>query len=130
MNTYLYMYIIQRSAFLHVMFIPLAPPPRRPGMSHVSPLSGISGLSFDSTLVSLLLFFCQIPLLCLCYLFAACWPIFLIFFFFTKKFLSVFCLEIGFFWMAPIYQLGEVSWSVVCAACCLKALGFAVMQIF
>ena len=30
----------------------------RPGMSDVSPLSGISGLSFDSTLLSPLLFFC------------------------------------------------------------------------
>ena len=33
-----------------------APPEGRPGMSVVSPLSGISGLSFDSTLLSHLLF--------------------------------------------------------------------------
>ena len=33
-------------------------PEGRPGMSDVSPLSGISGLSFDSTLLSPLLFFC------------------------------------------------------------------------
>ena len=30
--------------------------------------------------------------------------------------------------MAPLQQLGEVNWSVVCAACCRKALVFAVMH--
>ena len=35
-------------------------PEGRPGMSDVSPLSGISGLSFDSTLLSPLLFFCLV----------------------------------------------------------------------
>ena len=47
----------------------------RPGMSDVSPplpLSGISGLSFDSTLLSPLLFFSLVLLLCLSYLFSAC----------------------------------------------------------
>ena len=38
------------------------PPEGRPGMSDVSPLSGISGLSFDSTLLSPLLFFCLVLL--------------------------------------------------------------------
>ena len=38
-------------------------PEGRPGMSGVSPLSGTSGLSFDSTLLSPLLFFCVILLL-------------------------------------------------------------------
>ena len=37
-------------------------PEGRPGMSDVSPLSGISGLSFDSTLLSPLLFFCLVLL--------------------------------------------------------------------
>ena len=46
-------------------------------MSDVSPLSGISGLSFDSTLFSPLLFFCLVLLLFLSYLFSACWPILL-----------------------------------------------------
>ena len=36
-------------------------------MSDVSPLSGISGLSFDSTLLSPLLFFCLVILLFLSY---------------------------------------------------------------
>ena len=41
-----------------------------------SPLSGISGLSFDSTLLSPLLFFCLVLLLFLSYLFFyACWSI-------------------------------------------------------
>ena len=40
----------------------LKPPEGRPGMSDVSPLSGISGLSFDSTLLSPLLFFCLVLL--------------------------------------------------------------------
>ena len=35
---------------------------RRQGMYDVSPLSGISGLSFDSTLLSNLLFFCLVML--------------------------------------------------------------------
>ena len=42
----------------------LQPSPKgRPGMSDVSPLSWISGLSFDSTLLSPLLFFCLVLLL-------------------------------------------------------------------
>ena len=38
----------------------LHPPEGRLRMSDVSPLSGISGLSFDSTLLSPLLFFCLV----------------------------------------------------------------------
>ena len=45
------------------------PPEGRPGMSDVSPLSRISGLSFDSTLLSPLLFICLVLLLFLFYLF-------------------------------------------------------------
>ena len=44
-------------------------PGGRPGMSDVSPLSGISGLSFDATLLSPPLFFCIVLLLFLSYLF-------------------------------------------------------------
>ena len=32
--------------------------------------------------------------------------------------------------MAPVKQLGEVSWSVVCAACCQMALVFAIMHLY
>ena len=48
-------------------------------MSDVFPLSGISGLSFDSTLLSPLLFFCLVLVLFLSYLFSNCWSILLIF---------------------------------------------------
>ena len=32
--------------------------------------------------------------------------------------------------MAPVYQLGEVSWLVVCTACCHISLVFAVMHLY
>ena len=32
--------------------------------------------------------------------------------------------------MAPVLPLGEVSWSVVCAACCHMTLVFAVMHLY
>ena len=32
--------------------------------------------------------------------------------------------------MAPVQQLGEVSWSVVCAARCHMTLVFAVMHLY
>ena len=32
--------------------------------------------------------------------------------------------------MAPVKQLGEDSWSVVCAACCNRTLVFAVMHVY
>ena len=48
----------------------------RPGMSDVSPLSGISGLSFDSTLLSPLLFFCLVLLPFLSYRFLHAGPFF------------------------------------------------------
>ena len=51
------------------------PPKGGWGMSEVSPLSWISGLSFGSTLLSTLLFFCQILLLFLSYLSSAWWYI-------------------------------------------------------
>ena len=46
--------------------------------------------------------------------FSACWPFLLNFF---QKILQYFSLRDRLFCMAPIYQLGEVSWPVVCAAC-------------
>ena len=49
--------------------LPLIDPRREAGMSDVSPLSEISGLSFDSTLLSPLLFFCRVLRLFLSYLF-------------------------------------------------------------
>ena len=51
-------------------------PEGRSGMSDVSPLPGISGLSFDSTLLSSLLFFCLVLLLFLSYLFLPAGPFF------------------------------------------------------
>ena len=32
--------------------------------------------------------------------------------------------------MAPVWQLGEDSWSVACAACCHMTLVFAVMHLY
>ena len=32
--------------------------------------------------------------------------------------------------MVPVKQLGKISWSVVCAACCHMALVFAVMHLY
>ena len=63
--------------------ISLFPPPASP--------SGVSGLSFDSTLLSPVLFFCLILLLFLSYLlfFSACWPFLLNFF---QKILQYFSL--------------------------------------
>ena len=49
-------------------------PEGRPGMSDVSPLSGISGLSFDSTLLSPLFFFCLVLLPFLSYRFLPAGP--------------------------------------------------------
>ncbi len=54
----------------------LAAPEGRPGMSDVSPLSGISGLSFDSTFLSPLLFFCLVLLPFLSYRFLPAGPFF------------------------------------------------------
>ena len=54
----------------------LSPPEGRLGMSDVSPLSGISGLSFDSTLLSPLLFFCLVLLPFLSYRFLPAGPFF------------------------------------------------------
>ena len=42
-------------------------------------------------------------------------------FFFLKVSIN-FSFQIGFFCVAPVKQLGEVSWSVMCAACCHIAL--------
>ena len=49
-------------------------PEGRPGMSDVTPLSGISGLSFDPTLLSPLLLFCLVLLLFPSYLFLPAGP--------------------------------------------------------
>ena len=76
------------------MLLHTTAPEGRPGMSDVSPLSGISGLSFDSTLLSSLLFFCLILLPLLSYLLSACWPILLNFF---QKILQYFSLRDGLF---------------------------------
>ena len=67
-------------------------------MSDVSPLCGISGLLFASTLQSSLLFFCLVISLFLFYHFSACWPILLTFS--PRKFFHIFRCEIGsFVWL-------------------------------
>ena len=100
-------------------------------MSDVTPLSGISGLSFDSTLLPTLLLFSLSLLLFLSYLFfSACWSILLNF---SQKILQYFSLRDTLFCMVSVQQLGEVSWSVVCAACDHMALVFffySFMQLF
>ena len=58
-------------AHTHSLFLSLAPPEGRPGMSDVSLLSRISGLSFDSPFLSPLIFFWLVLLLFLsCHFFA------------------------------------------------------------
>ena len=69
-------------------------PEGRLGMSDVSPLSGIPGLSFDSTLLSPLLFFCLVLLPFLSDLFLPAGPFFWTF---SRKFFNIFRKEIGFF---------------------------------
>ena len=59
--------------------------------------------------------------------FSACWPFLLNFF---QKILHIFRLRDRLFCMAPVLQLGEDSWSVVCAACCHRTLVFAVMHLY
>ena len=65
---------------IHLHFSKASPqfflPKGRLGMSDVSPLSGVSGLSFDSTLLSPLLFFCLVLLPFLSYLFLPAGPFF------------------------------------------------------
>ena len=99
-------------------------PEGRPGMSDVSPLSGISGLSFDSTLLSPLLFFCLILILVMSYLFCLQVHSSKLFpenssIFFVKRQAK-----------APVQWLGDVSWQVVCAAYCHMALVFGVMHLY
>ena len=62
-------------------------PEGRQGMSDVSPMSGISGLSFDSTLLSPLLFFCLVLLPFLSYRFLPAGPFFSTF---SRKFFNIF----------------------------------------
>ena len=69
-------------------------PEGRPGMSDVSSLSGISELSFDSTLLSPLLCFCLVLLPFLSYLFLPAGPFFWTF---SRKIFNIFHENIGFF---------------------------------
>ena len=91
---------------------------REAGYVWCLPLSEISGLSFDSTLLSPFLFFCLILLLFLPYLFSAGWSIHLSSF---QKILQYFSLRDRLFCMVPIQQLGEVS--------CHMALVFAFVHL-
>ena len=49
---------------------------------------------------------------------------------FFQKILYYFSLRDRIFCVAPVWQLGEVSWSVACAACCHMAPVFAVMHLY
>ena len=73
--------------FFFLVFFLLFFPKGRPGMSDVSPLSGISGLSFDSTLLSPVLFFCLVLLPFLSYCFLPAGPFFSTF---SRKFFNKF----------------------------------------
>ena len=101
-------------------------PEGRPGMYDVPPLSEISGLSFDSSFLSPLSFFCQVLLLSLSCHFSANGPTF----FSPDNSLIFVCYELGFFCMALVEQLGDDSWKVLCAACCHVVLVFSVMHLF
>ena len=59
---------------------------------------------------------------CLIFFFSACWPIPLTFF--PPKIVQYFLFRDRLFCRAPGQQLAEVSWSVVCAACCHMTLEF------
>ena len=95
-------------------------------MSYVSPLSGISGLSLDSTLLlSSLLFFCLLPSLFLPHLFFCSLAHSTDFF---PEILSIYFMKRWAFGMARIQQLAVDGWLVVWAACCHMALVFAIMR--
>ena len=47
-----------------------------------------------------------------------------------EKTLKQFPLRVRLFCMALVEQLGDDSWQVVCAACCLMALAFAIMCLY
>ena len=91
-----------------------------------SPPFEIPGLSFYSTFLSPLSFFCLLPLLCLVF-FLPTGPVSWLSP--PRKFFSIFRgnLRGRFFSMALVQQLGDNSWSVACASCCNMALVFAIM---
>ena len=103
------------------------PPEGRPGMSYVSPsvwnLRAV--IWFYFAISSLVLLPSPVTLSVLA--FSACWPFLLNFF---QKILQYFSLRDRLFCMAPVLQLGEDSWSVVCAACCHMTLVFAIMHLY
>ena len=73
-------------------------PEERPGVSDVSPLSGVSGLSFDSTLLSTLVLLPSLVTLSVLS-FSACWHFLLNFF---QNILQYFSLRDRLFCMAPV----------------------------
>ena len=72
-------------------------------------------------------YFCLILLLFLSCHFSANGPVSWLF---PQKTLKYFSLRIRLFCMALVEQLGDDSWSVVCAACCHMALVFAIITFF
>ena len=106
-------------------------PEGRPGMSDVSPLSGISGLSVDSTLLSPLLFFCLVLLLFLFYLFFLCLQVHSPKLFF-RKILIYFSLGDRLFYGSSLAArrsklVGGMSSML---PCCHVALVFAVIHLY
>ena len=51
-------------------------------------------------------------------------------FFFLQKILKYFSLRVRLFCMALVEQLGDDSWTVVCAVCCHMALVFAILHLY
>ena len=100
-------------------------PKGRQGMSDVSLLCGIPGLSFGSHFLSPCLFFCWVLLLFLSYFFL---PACSFSWIFSRKFFNIFSLKDGHFDLALVYPRDN-SWSVVCAACCNMAFAFASMRL-
>ena len=89
--------LLFRPVCCHVLIFCVFPPKGRLGMSDVSPLSGISRLSFDSTLLSLVLLPSPDTLSVLS--FSACWSFLLNFF---QRILQYFLLRDRLLCMTPV----------------------------
>ena len=110
-----HLHLFQRSPSVwKILRAPISPmihfehrsPEGRPGMSDVTFLSGISGLSFDSPFLSSFLFFSLVLLLFLSCHLAANGPFSWLF----QKTLKYFSLRVRLFCMALVEQLGDDSW--------------------
>ena len=100
----------------------------RPGMSEISSCLESQGCHLISLsyLLSCFVFSCLVLLLFLSCHFSANGSFSWLFF---QKTFKYFSLRVRLFCMALVEQLGDDSWSVVCAACCHMALVFAIMHL-